>query len=94
MTKKQLVKLIAEDTGMTKNLVDTIISKFLDGIKQNVCYGVKVEISQFGIFEAVKRAEREGRDPRTGEPITIPAHFRPAFRPSKDFKEAAKLMEC
>ena len=60
----------------------------LDTIMKEVSAGNVVTIKGFGIFKVVEVAERKGRNPQTGDEITIPAHKKIVFKPSKQFKDA------
>ena len=88
MNKGELVYVIAAISGTTKKDAEAIVSTFLDAIAESVAEGQKVAISGFGTFEPRQRSAREGRNPRTGEKIAIPASTLPGFSPSKAFKAA------
>ncbi|MDV3426629.1 MAG: HU family DNA-binding protein [Bacillota bacterium] len=89
----ELVKRVAEKTGLTKKDLELALKGFVDLIEETVANGEKVQIIGFGIFEPRERAarsERKGRNPHTGEEIIIPAQPEktvPAFKPGKAFKE-------
>ncbi|MCW6035322.1 HU family DNA-binding protein [Spirulina subsalsa FACHB-351] len=87
MNKEQLVNAIAAQTTTTKKEADTILSATLETIMEAVATGDKVTLVGFGSFEARNRNARTGRNPQTGEPITIPATRVPAFSAGKLFKE-------
>lgn len=78
---KKLENVTIKDTGI---FVDATI----DAIKDAVAAGEKVSFIGFGSFEAVDRAAREVRNPKTGEILQVPSSKSPKFRPSKTFKEA------
>lgn len=87
MNKGELVDKIAEKVNVTKKEADAILSATLDAIVEAVSSGDKVTLVGFGTFEARERKEREGRNPKTGEPMTIPATTVPAFSAGKLFKD-------
>ena len=87
MNKGELVSAVAQTTGVTKKEVDTIVSATLDKIVDIVATGGKVTLVGFGSFEPRDRKARDGRNPKTGEKITIPATTVPAFAAGKAFKE-------
>ncbi|WP_017303686.1 HU family DNA-binding protein [Spirulina subsalsa] len=87
MNKEQLVNAIAAQTTTTKKEADIILSATLETIMEAVATGDKVTLVGFGSFEARNRNARTGRNPQTGEPITIPATRVPAFSAGKLFKE-------
>ncbi|MBD2249254.1 HU family DNA-binding protein [Nostoc sp. FACHB-888] len=87
MNKGELVDAVAAKTNITKKQTDEIISAFLSVVTEAVANGDKVTLVGFGSFERRERSEREGRNPKTNEPMTIPATRVPAFSPGKLFKE-------
>ena len=87
MNKGELVDAVAAKTNITKKQADEIISAFLSIVTEAVANGDKVTLIGFGSFERRDRSEREGRNPKTNEPMTIPATKVPAFSAGKQFKE-------
>ncbi|ACC81599.1 HU family DNA-binding protein [Nostoc punctiforme] len=87
MNKGELVDAVAAKTNITKKQADEVISAFLSVVTEAVANGDKVTLVGFGSFERRERAEREGRNPKTNEPMTIPATRVPGFSPGKQFKE-------
>ncbi|MEH1869184.1 MAG: HU family DNA-binding protein [Nostoc sp.] len=87
MNKGELVDAVAAKTNITKKQADEVISAFLSVITEAVANGDKVTLIGFGSFERRDRSEREGRNPKTNEPMTIPATKVPAFSAGKQFKE-------
>ncbi|WP_017325683.1 HU family DNA-binding protein [Synechococcus sp. PCC 7336] len=87
MNKGELVNAIAQSAGVSKKDADTILSATLDTIVETVAEGGKVTLVGFGSFEPRERQAREGRNPKTGEKITIPATKVPAFSAGKSFKD-------
>ena len=90
MNKTELIAAVAEKAGLTKKDVEKAISATLETVKEEVAKGGKVQVVGFGTFEVRERAERKGRNPQTGEAITIPATKVPAFKPGKELKQAVK----
>lgn len=86
MNKKDIIKKVAENTGMTQKDVTVTVDTFVDTVMDSIKDG-KVSISGFGTFEVVERAARMGRNPKTGMEIMIPASKSPKFKPAKAFKE-------
>ncbi|NER40056.1 MAG: HU family DNA-binding protein [Oscillatoria sp. SIO1A7] len=74
-------------SNMTKKQVDVALTNALNVIMEAVANGDKVTLVGFGSFESRDRKAREGRNPKTGEKINIPATKMPAFSPGKPFKE-------
>lgn len=87
MNKGELVDQIAEKSGVTKKQADAILTAALDSIVEAVSSGDKVTLVGFGTFEPRSRKEREGRNPKTGEALKIPATTIPAFSAGKVFKD-------
>ena len=87
MNKGELVDAVAAKINITKKQADEIISAFLSVVTEAVANGDKVTLIGFGSFERRDRSEREGRNPKTNEPMTIPATKVPAFSAGKQFKE-------
>ncbi|MFW9263371.1 HU family DNA-binding protein [Nostoc sp. CALU 546] len=87
MNKGELVDAVAAKANVTKKQADEVISAFLSVVTEAVANGDKVTLVGFGSFERRDRSEREGRNPKTNEPMTIPATKVPAFSAGKQFKE-------
>lgn len=92
MNKAQLVDAInkkASEQGMnhSKKVIDEILNATIEVIEDTVASGEKVTLVGFGSFEKRERKEREGRNPKTGEKMMIPATSVPAFSAGKTFKE-------
>ncbi|MBD2650856.1 MULTISPECIES: HU family DNA-binding protein [Nostoc] len=87
MNKGELVDAVAAKTNITKKQADEVISAFLSVVIEAVANGEKITLVGFGSFERRERSEREGRNPKTNEPMTIPATKVPAFSAGKQFKE-------
>jgi DNA-binding protein HU-beta len=88
MTKNELIALVADKTRMTKTAAASAVDATFDTITSALKQGGDVKIMGFGNFRVVKRAAREGRDPRTGAPVQIKAANRPRFSAGKGLKEA------
>lgn len=88
MTKSDLITAIAESTDVTKKDSDKILSSLIDIITETLAKGDKVQIVGFGTFEVRVRKQRQGRNPSTGKPITIPESKVPAFKAGKALKDA------
>jgi DNA-binding protein HU-beta len=88
MTKPELVDAVAERTGMKKKDVALALDAILDTIKDTLAKKEQVTLVGFGTFEARTRAGRTGRNPRTGEQITIPPKTTVAFRAGSKLREA------
>jgi len=83
MTKADIVNEIAESTGVEKNVVQETVEAFMGSVKNAMVKGDNVYLRGFGSFIIKKRAEKTGRNISKNTSIIIPAHYIPAFKPSK-----------
>ncbi len=90
MTKVELIAAVATNAGLTKKDAEKAVSATLDVITAALKNGEKVSLVGFGTFEVRERKERQGRNPQTREPMTIPASKLPAFSAGKALKDAVK----
>jgi DNA-binding protein HU-beta len=88
MTKNELIAAVADKAQMTKTAAASAVDATFDAITAALKKGGEVKIMGFGNFRVVKRAAREGRDPRTGAPVKIKAARRPRFSAGKGLKDA------
>jgi DNA-binding protein HU-beta len=88
MSKADLINVVAAKTEIKKKDVELVVNAALDAIVEAMKAGDKVQLMGFGTFEVKETAEREGRNPKTGEAITIAAGKKPAFSASKALKDA------
>jgi DNA-binding protein HU-beta len=87
MNKTQLVDVLAERLG-DRRTAATAVDGLLETIVDVVRSGGTVTLTGFGVFEGRARAARTARNPRTGEPVDVPATTVPAFRPGAGFRTA------
>ena len=87
MNKGELLDRISQKATVTKKQADAVLSAAIETIMEAVSEGDKVTLVGFGSFERRDRKEREGRNPKTGEKMSIPATKVPAFSAGKLFKE-------
>ena len=90
MTKKDSIEIVAKKANLTNKASKEAIHAFLGSIKDSLKRGEKVVLTGFGTFTVRKRAARPGRNPKTGERITLAARKIPGFVPGKAFKKAVK----
>jgi DNA-binding protein HU-beta len=90
MTKAELIDKIASGTGLSKADAARALDSTLNSVKLALKKGQKVTLVGFGTFAIVKRKSRKGRNPRTGEVITIPAAKIPKFTSGKALKDAVR----
>ena len=87
MTKNQIIDQVAKATGMTKKSVAEVFDAISATVDNALVAGESVQISGFGIFSVKQKDAYTGRNPKTGETIQIAASKKPAFSPSKAFKD-------
>lgn len=88
MNKLEIVKVVAEETGLTQKEVNAVVDSVVATIIAELNKGKEVNIAGFGKFAVKKRAARVSINPRTKQPIDVPASKAPTFKAGKQFKEA------
>lgn len=88
MNKTELISEVAQKTNMTKKDADKIVNAFFTSVETALKAGDKVQLIGFGTFEVRERQARKGRNPQTGQEISIPATKVPAFKAGKALKDA------
>ena len=88
MNKTELIAAVAEKTDLSKKDADAAVSAVLGAITDALKAGDKIQLVGFGTFEVGNRAAKQGRNPRTGETMTVPASKVPAFKAGKALKDA------
>jgi len=88
MNKNDLVSAVAASTGLSKADGANAVDSMLDSIAGELKGGGEVRLPGFGTFSVAHRKASEGRNPRTGEPIQIPASKQPKFKAGKTLKQA------
>ena len=87
MNKSELISAIAESANMEKNKVEVFLNSFVEVVEKVVASGDSVQLVGFGTFEKRHRESRTGRNPQTGEELTISASDVPVFKAGKNFKD-------
>ncbi len=93
MTKKEIVKAISEEIGMTQLKTKEIVQKTFDAIVKTLIAEKRIELRNFGVFEVKKRAARKARNPRTGAKVFVPEKFVVTFKPGKEMEEKVRQLE-
>ncbi len=88
MNKQDLISSVAEKADISKQKAASAVDAVIESIKGSLSSGGDVRLVGFGTFSVTNRAATTGRNPRTGEPIKIPASKQAKFKPGKDLKEA------
>ena len=90
MNKQDIAEKIATQFSMPKSQALSIVEATFDIITEGMNAADKVQVFGFGTFEKVEKKARKGRNPKTGETITIAAKSSPKFKPAKQLKDAMK----
>ena len=93
MTKKEIVKAISEEIGLTQLKTKEIVQKTFDAIVETLVEDKRIELRNFGVFEVKKRAARKARNPRTGERVDVAEKFVVTFKPGKEMEERVRQLE-
>ena len=93
MTKKEIVKTISEEIGLTQLKTKEIVQKTFDAIVDTLVTEKRIELRNFGVFEVKKRAARKARNPRTGDKVFVPEKYVVTFKPGKEMEERVRQME-
>ena len=92
MTKKEIVKKISEDIGLTQLKTKDIVQRTLDAIIQTLVSEGRIELRNFGVFEVKRRAPRKARNLRTGDKVYVPSKNVVTFKPGKEMEELVRKM--
>ncbi|HLL15558.1 MAG TPA: HU family DNA-binding protein [Pyrinomonadaceae bacterium] len=87
MTKAELVEDVARAAELTKKDAERLVEIVFESIIETLNQGEKIELRGFGSFRVRERGARRGRNPKTGDPVDIPAKRVPYFKPGKEMKE-------
>ena len=88
MNRVELVAAMADKAGLAKKDAEKALKAFTDVVAEELKKGEKIQLVGFGTFEVSQRAAREGRNPRSGETMTIAACKAPKFKAGKALKDA------
>lgn len=93
VTKKEIVKAISEELGLTQLKTKEIVQKTFDAIVETLVEDRRIELRNFGVFEVKKRAARRARNPRTNDSVEVPEKFVVTFKPGKEMEERVRLLD-
>jgi nucleoid DNA-binding protein len=93
VTKKEIVKTISEEIGLTQLKTKEIVQKTFDAIVETLVEEKRIELRNFGVFEVKKRAARKARNPRTGDKVFVPEKYVVTFKPGKEMEERVRELE-
>ena len=93
VTKKEIVRTISEEIGLTQLKTKEIVQKTFDAIVNTLVEDGRIELRNFGVFEVKRRAPRKARNPRTGAKVFVPEKFVVTFKPGKEMEQRVREME-
>jgi integration host factor subunit beta len=93
VTKKEIVRTISEEIGLTQLQTKEIVQKTFDAIVEALVEERRVELRNFGVFEVKRRAPRKARNPRTNEKVFVPEKFVVTFKPGKEMEDRVHELE-
>jgi integration host factor subunit beta len=93
VTKKEIVRTISEEIGMTQLQTKEIVQKTFDAILKTLLAERRIELRNFGVFEVKRRAARKARNPRTGDKVFVPEKYVVTFKPGKEMEERVMELE-
>ena len=93
MTKKEIVKTISDEIGLTQLKTKEIVQKTFDAIVDTLVEERRIELRNFGVFEVKRRAARKARNPRTGDKVDVPEKFVVTFKPGKEMEEKVRELQ-
>jgi nucleoid DNA-binding protein len=93
VTKKEIVKAISEEIGLTQLQTKDIVQKTFDAIVETLVREKRIELRNFGVFEVKKRAARKARNPRTGERVDVAEKYVVTFKPGKEMEERVRQLD-
>jgi nucleoid DNA-binding protein len=93
VTKKEIVRTISEEIGLTQLKTKEIVQKTFDAIVEALVEERRIELRNFGVFEVKRRAPRKARNPRTGDKVFVPEKFVVTFKPGKEMEQRVRELE-
>jgi nucleoid DNA-binding protein len=93
VTKKEIVRTISEEIGLTQLKTKEIVQKTFDAIVEALVEEGRIELRNFGVFEVKRRAPRKARNPRTGEKVDVAEKFVVTFKPGKEMEQRVRELE-
>jgi nucleoid DNA-binding protein len=93
MTKKEIVKQISDEIGLTQLKTKEIVQKTFNAIVETLIRERRIELRNFGVFEVKKRKARKARNPKTSESVFVPPKFVVTFKPGKEMEEKVRNLD-
>jgi DNA-binding protein HU-beta len=93
MNKTELIDKVAKESALSKSIAEQVVNSVFSAIAEAMKTGDKVTLVGFGTFSTAERASREGRNPQSGEKITIPAKKAVKFKPGSKLVDVIQYQE-
>jgi nucleoid DNA-binding protein len=93
VTKKEIVRTISEEIGLTQLQTKEIVQKTFNAIVEALVEGGRIELRNFGVFEVKRRAPRKARNPRTGEKVFVAEKYVVTFKPGREMELRVRELE-
>jgi len=93
VTKKDIVRVISEQVGLTQLQTKDIVQRTFQAIIDSLVVNRRIELRNFGVFEVKRRAARKARNPRSGEKVEVPEKFVVTFKPGKEMEQRVRELE-
>jgi integration host factor subunit beta len=93
VTKKEIVRTISEEIGLTQLQTKEIVQKTFNAIVVALVEEGRIELRNFGVFEVKRRAPRKARNPRTGDKVFVPEKYVVTFKPGKEMEQRVRELE-
>lgn len=93
MTKKEIVRVISEQIGLTQLRTKEIVQQTFNAIVETLVEDGRIELRNFGVFEVKRRAARKARNPRTGDKVEVPEKLVVTFKPGKEMEQRVRELE-
>ena len=93
VTKKEIVRTISDEIGLTQLQTKEIVQKTFNAIIEALVEDERIELRNFGVFEVKRRAPRKARNPRTGDKVFVPEKYVVTFKPGKEMEERVRELE-
>ena len=94
VTKKEIVKTISDEIGLTQLKTKEIVQKTFNAIVETLIRERRIELRNFGVFEVKKRKARKARNPKTSESVFVPPKFVVTFKPGKEMEERVRNLDA
>jgi nucleoid DNA-binding protein len=93
VTKKEIVRTISQELGLTQLQTKVIVQKTFNAIIDTLLTDERIELRNFGVFEVKKRKARKARNPRTGDKVSVPEKWVVTFKPGKEMEEKVDVLD-